>query len=506
MLRSPLGSACVLLLGATASAQTRSVPQSRPITAPIQNGGTYHVATGTWTPPVQGSQLLGVQQSTGPGIVYDNTCVAASYAPMAVGARFFDEGRLPSKTSPVVANGNGLGNDSEVGTQDSYQIDAFQLAYCTRDATTRSYTVNFYQALNVCGATPATATASFALTGLPGATTAGTLACWAINMDLTNCAPGGTPMSFTMLADADGAYGGASMGNGDTFGWSFQLVSTSVYGADGLILAGGKPAGGSFTTSAGSDGTVFDTGAISARYPDNSDAINLGPGGVPCTTFSAGSSPEKGTGMGTVDAFREENNPPTANGCYTFGAPNMSSFYLQLYSASVEVPAPGVPTVAFCYPGAGGVVACPCNNPPGGANRSCNNSENTGGASMVSTGSALLANDSLVFVTSGQRSHNIALLLQGTTPVPAGGTFGSGIRCFTGGSKILFRKKAVAGSITVPGAGDPSIHSMSATLLDLIAPGTHRYYCVYYRDGVLLGGCPANQGFNTTNSIDVLWL
>jgi len=506
MLRPPLASACVLLLGATASAQIRQNPQTRPITAPIQNAGTYHLATGTWTPPAQGSQLLGVQQATGPGIVYDNTCVAASYALMVPGARFFDEGRLPSKSSPMRVNANGLGNDSEFGTQDSYQIDAFQIAYCTRDATTRAYTVNFYQAFNACAATPATATASFALTGLPASTTPGTLACFQMIIDLTNCAPGGTPMSFTMLADADGTYNGGSLGNGDTFGWSFQLMSPSASAADGLILAGGKPLGGAYTNCSGSDGTIFDTGTVTSRYPDNSDPVNLGTGGVPCTTFSAGSTPERGTGMGTVDLFRSENNGATPNGCYSFAAPNMSSFWLQLYSANVEVPGPGVPTVAYCYPGTGGVNPCPCSNPPGGANRSCNNSENTGGASMITTGSAVLANDSLAFVTSGQRNHNLGILLQGTTPVASGGTYGAGIRCFTGGLKILYRKKAVGGSITVPGAGDPSVSAQSATLLDPIAPGTHRYYCIFYRDGVLLGGCPAAQGFNTTNSIDVIWL
>jgi len=38
-----------------------------------------------------------------------------------------------------------------------------------------------------------------------------------------------------------------------------------------------------------------------------------------------------------------------------------------------------------------------------------------------------------------------------------------------------------------------------------IAPGTHRYYGVYYRDPTVLGGCPATSTFNITQQLDVLW-
>jgi hypothetical protein len=33
----------------------------------------------------------------------------------------------------------------------------------------------------------------------------------------------------------------------------------------------------------------------------------------------------------------------------------------------------------------------------------------------------------------------------------------------------------------------------------------HRYYGVYYRDPIPLGGCPAASGFNVTQQLDVLW-
>ena len=53
---------------------------------------------------------------------------------------------------------------------------------------------------------------------------------------------------------------------------------------------------------------------------------------------------------------------------------------------------------------------------------------------------------------------------------------------------------------------DPSVSTRSATLGDVIGPGTHRYYMVYYRDPVVLGGCPAASTYNATNAFDVTWL
>jgi hypothetical protein len=49
------------------------------------------------------------------------------------------------------------------------------------------------------------------------------------------------------------------------------------------------------------------------------------------------------------------------------------------------------------------------------------------------------------------------------------------------------------------------VHARSAALGDTIAPGTHRYYGVYYRDPTVLGGCPAASTFNITQQLDLLW-
>ncbi len=505
MLRSSICLASVVLLAASSLAQRTLAPQTRPITAPIQYAGVLHLATGTWSQ--QG--LQGSQPVAAPGIIYDNTCMPftpGSYTTMPVNAKITDEGRLPAMDSVVIPNTNSIGNDSEVGTQNSYMVDGFRIAYCTKAAVNRSYNISFYQAYDSCTVPPA-ATAAFAVTGLPGSATVGTTACWIVDVDLADCNPGGTPLSFTMQADADGTYGGGAGGVGDTFGWSFQLTSSPA-NADGLIIAGGKPttAGGSYTVCSGSDGTVFDSGTVSSIYPDNSEAIDLGPPPTACGTLPAGATPEAGTGMGSQDAMRVENYPPLANGCYTNGATLMGGYYIQIYCASVEIPSQITPPVAFCDPGAGGVLACPCSNPPTTAGRGCNNSASTGGAAMTFAGLNSLATPTLAFTSSGEKPTAGSILIQGTV-AGTGLGFGQGVRCAAGIVKRLFFHQAVAGTVTLPnfGLGDLDIPTRSAALGNTINPGENRWYQVYYRDGTVLGGCPSTLQFNVSNGWQVTW-
>jgi hypothetical protein len=165
-----------------------------------------------------------------------------------------------------------------------------------------------------------------------------------------------------------------------------------------------------------------------------------------------------------------------------------------------------IPPSAFCEPGSNGVMACPCSNPPVGPGRGCNNSSGTGGAQLTATGRARLGNDTLVFTTSGQRASASSIVLQGSSVAATGVPMGQGVRCTGGSLKRLYLKTASSGSITAPGAGDLSVSARSAALGSPIAPGTHRYYGVYYRDPIILGGCPATSGFNITQQLDVLWM
>jgi hypothetical protein len=397
----------------------------------------------------------------------------------------------------VLGNGYGLGHDSEAGTQDIYTIDGFQITYCTGENASPAYQINFYEACDACAVRPAIPTAAFLVSGLPRASVAGVQECWTVDIDL--CA---ASLSFNMQADADQFYDGLWNGARDRFGWSFQLLTPAPHWMDGVPFAGSSSGTGTGYPCSGSDGTVFDSGIHSAIYPANSEAINLG-----CGSLALGASPEQGVGMGTPDKFRVEGSPWTPDGCYYFGSTPPADFYLQLYSANVVLPS--VPPVPYCDPYPGGAPDCPCANPPAGSQRGCDNSAATGGASLTATGSPSLAADTLVLATAGELPTSTTILVQGTSERPSqwvsGVLFGQGVRCVAGTLRRLYAHVASSGSVTFPGAGDPSLSARSAALGDPIASGTHRYYFAMYRDPVVSGGCSASATFNCTNADAVPW-
>ena len=184
--------------------------------------------------------------------------------------------------------------------------------------------------------------------------------------------------------------------------------------------------------------------------------------------------------------------------------PETAEQYLGLY---VHDRLGGPAFTSLCDPGASGVVGCPCANPPSGAGRGCDNSAATGGAILAASGGTYLSSDSLVFTTSGEKPTATSILLQGTTSLASGTPYGQGVRCVGGSLKRLFTKSAVGGSITAPnfGAGDPTVSSRSAAKGNPIFAGESRWYLVFYRDPIVLGGCPATSTFNATQTGRVDW-
>jgi Rax2 C-terminal beta propeller domain len=170
-----------------------------------------------------------------------------------------------------------------------------------------------------------------------------------------------------------------------------------------------------------------------------------------------------------------------------------------------KLPGCGYSGAVVCEPGVGGVSACPCSNPPSGAGRGCDNSSATGGAALDAVGHSSLANDTLVFTTSGETPSALSIVLQGTVLDASGFVFGQGVRCLTGALLRLYVESASGGSMSAPGAGDAHVSARSAQLGDMIAPGSQRHYGVYYRDPLVLGGCPALSTFNITQQLSVLW-
>ena len=102
---------------------------------------------------------------------------------------------------------------------------------------------------------------------------------------------------------------------------------------------------------------------------------------------------------------------------------------------------------------------------------------------------------------------NAGILALKENPGTRAGFYGQGVRCAGLPLERLFAKHAVAGSFTAPdfGAGDPSVSARSAAKGDVIQPGQSRWYLVYYRDPIVLGGCPASSTFNATQTGRVDW-
>jgi hypothetical protein len=167
----------------------------------------------------------------------------------------------------------------------------------------------------------------------------------------------------------------------------------------------------------------------------------------------------------------------------------------------------GNPLNPFCQPGLGGNIPCPCNNPPLTASRGCDNSAATGGAGLYWGGNASLSNDTLVFGVFEARPNALSILLQGTSTIAHGIVYGQGVRCIGGTLRRLFVEAADSnGSLAAPGPADlATISERSAQLGDPLVPGIIRYYMVYYRDPVVLGGCPPSSTFNDTVAWQIHW-
>ena len=162
---------------------------------------------------------------------------------------------------------------------------------------------------------------------------------------------------------------------------------------------------------------------------------------------------------------------------------------------------------SLCFPGYDGTIACPCNNDPTFVGSGCANTATPAGALLAAFGSTSLASDTLTFVASDEKPTALSVLLQGTSVNAVGIVYGQGVRCVTGTLKRLFSRNASGGVVTLPnfGAGDSSVSARSAAKGDLISAGQLRYYLVFYRDPIVIGGCPPASTFNATQTGEILW-
>ena len=169
----------------------------------------------------------------------------------------------------------------------------------------------------------------------------------------------------------------------------------------------------------------------------------------------------------------------------------------------IDLVGDGTPFENFCFGNGSLATACPCAN-YGLLGRGCENSSSTGGALLTAFGP--VSPDGVVLTSSNELPHPLSIVLQGNLDNTNGLVFGDGVRCVGGTLKRLYTKTAVGGTITAPGAGDPSISARSAALGDPITSGQTRSYQVYYRDNVL-GFCanPPGDAWNVSNAVRVNW-
>jgi catechol 2,3-dioxygenase-like lactoylglutathione lyase family enzyme len=199
--------------------------------------------------------------------------------------------------------------------------------------------------------------------------------------------------------------------------------------------------------------------------------------------------------------------PDDSNGVYVGGNTegSLGGQLVGMRDAWLARYGPSLPLL--CEPGLGETIACPCSNPASGPGRGCDNSSATGGASLSAAGDALLSGDSLEFTAQDEKPTALSVFLQGTTEVPQGIVFGQGVRCAGGTLHRLYVHVASGGAVTIPNVllGDSSVSACSAALGDVILPGQSRWYSFYYRDPLILGGCPAASTFNTGPTMRAVW-
>lgn len=490
MLRPSLTTAASMMLCASAMAQADLSSRPQPITAPLKHAGVYHVATGTWT--------RGASQSVlGPDIIYNNSCNSGYFAGTKSGELIQHRSRLPTtlangapETDSVFYPGNVPAHqyDQRPGCATTYNIQHFEVVYCSSIVNTGVNTIDWFfsfaDAYTLCGTgdmVPDPA-CDYLVTGLPVGTTTGAQNCWIIDIDLALVTP-----ACNLSADQDGTYVGPP--ETETFGYSNGPASAGITSLNGtgMVIAGnftwtGGTLTGVLTPCTGVDGTIWDS------------PVNLA---------------EEGTGMNSQDFFRITGPAPSAAaGCYFFGGNPHGDFYLKLFSKTCP---PASPLIANCLPGQGGIIPCPCGNPPAGGGLGCNNfgAGPAASATLGATGVASLANDTVTLVATGENNTSTTVFWTGKNPKSATGVVhAAGVRCVTQALKRMYTHSASGGTVSAPVGADLSVSARTAQVYAgvPIAPGETRKYFNIYRDPAAAGPCGSTAStVNLTNSGGITW-
>ncbi len=422
----------------------RSIPGGQ-----IKRAGTYHVATGTWTRPGNGSsRTSALGGPAGSDVVYSNTSETGVFT-VGIGSLSFpgqityDEGVLPTPANFTP----GLGTQPDRGI---YEITAFDIQYCDMDSTPMSsgWTYTFYESFDPIGdpaMTGVPAAAVVALSGLPSN------GCWSLTVDLT----GGS--EFSMRGD------GAPLAAGwqdelarDSFGIGIEYTSAQM-GADAGIVLAGDP---DYTGGIGGFGA-------GTYFIDPSEA------GTACGT----------TGFGAQDGFtivlgpqivRTPSQYSNGTGCGMASLPYASA-YMKLYAT--EGPGTSVGS-SYCVANANATGSI---------------------ARMSAVGSTIAATDKLRLEVSNMPLNTFGFFLTSRTAgfsvMPAGS---QGNLCLDGvigrfDDTGQIQSSGPAGIISIDStAGQWSVlaQPLGGQVLPAMA-GERWHYTAWYRD--IVGGSPTSN-------------
>jgi hypothetical protein len=462
LLRFTLGAAGAMVLASTATAQNVS-GNLQPITSPVKDAGTYHMATGTWTRAKSSVALAG------PETIYDNTCTVGYFTGMDPSEIVADSGRIP-----------GLGSG---GSADNYTVNGFELAYCSYEAGGVTLLNPYWDCYAACSGggslSAITPVAAFSLVSMPAGGAAGSQGCWAVTFDLAN-----STFTFALAGDCNGTYDNNA--STDSFGWGFG-------------------------TPAALNGTVG-TGPFLAGDP--ALAFNPSCGGVGDGTTFAGFNPAlPGTGIGQLDQFELQSLTVTS-GCYWFGG----------YSGSNGAAGAGTNPFSGFYMelqgegGGGGFDSgsadCDCDggNSPcfnvSGVGRGCPNSGNASGAALVGSGNPSVNNDTFSLATSGAALSKPGLILSGTVSLGPDGVASvpdnAGVLCVGGAT----RRGDVVFTDAAGDASFPDFQGAAYGASDIVNVGSGVSYTHWFRDPGTAAGClndGAGADFNFSNGWTATW-
>jgi hypothetical protein len=452
MLRSSLFAASAVLLSSAAFAQNDASSKLRPVTSPVKDAGTYHLATGTWT------RAKAPTANFGPDAIYNNTCLLGYYVVLSSVETMVDSGRLPSTSS--VAGPNSL-----PGTADVYTVNGFQISYCATNALV-DIDVAHYECYSPCSdATLLVPNSAISLVGLPGGGgSSSALGCWILDIDIQ-----GSTAEFDLQGDCDQLYDAAA--TTDNFGWA--QTETNPNGAPGGPLLAGDPYG---ILAAGPAGT-------GCPYGDG-------------TVFNSQDATTQGTGMGSDDVFETDIGGAYA-GCWFFGgylsgAP-YASFNHVVYGDAGGGSGGSVGT-SYCVGDGSGATACPCgNNSTNGGG--CANGTGEGNILSASGSNSISAAD-LELSSANAIASQPGLYFQGNNAINggSGNVFGDGLRCAGGAVvRLQVRFSNAAGE--------------SATTADIaskggVSAGDVKRYQHWSRDP---NTSPCGNSFNLSNAIEIAW-